>query len=207
MKIKHIIVGVHGIRTGAENWSDDYRRAIATLHPDVAVEEYDYGCILGAQMYACGVVPMVGWRRISAFHKWLKTMLKKYPKGATYSIVSHSFGTWLTHGLLNRHKDVKPEAVVIIGSVLSEYFSQTRFPIIFEREQINRLMVLHSKGDTIIKWLSNFPFGKNGINGFIDEIPPMVTQVELRGGHSSYFIKSKRDKTFSLITKFCLNLK
>lgn len=204
MKTKHIVICVHGIRTGAENWSDGYRRHNEPSHPEVSIEEYDYGCILGAQMYACGAAPALGWRRMDNMASWTRNMLKEYPVGTSYSFASHSFGTWLSHGMLNRHKDIQPEANVIIGSVLSEFYSKTKFPIMIDRKQVDRMLVLWSKGDDIVKWLSNYPFGKNGIKGFIDKTPDCVFQMEHKGGHSDYFSKKKRDKTFDLITNFCL---
>lgn len=210
---RHVIFAVHGIHTGAENWTDAFRRwAMENDRDDISVEEYDFGKILGIQMYAEGIIPALGWMRQNAFAKWMERVISYYPDGTKYSIVAHSFGTWLTQGTLWRNRWMKPQAVVLFGSVLTSSFHETRFPELFKRHQIQRLMVFWSPKDFVVEKFCNpvfgiSPFGHLGCRGFKDEEIKNhnIVQVKTNEEHSTYFTGRKSAEFFKMASDFCVN--
>lgn len=208
--LKHIIFGFHGIHTGSENWNDGYRRWLmdSEYYDKVIFEEIDFGKILAIQMYANGIISPLGWNKIDSCAEQVKKILGEwYMKRASFSFVSHSFGTWVNQGILWRHPDIKPKASVLVGSVLSSNFKKTKFPQIFQREQMEKLGVFWSKNDSIIaKTLVEIPpFGRLGSKGFTSGTKDFkVDQFETKETHTSYWMPGIRDKYHQEITKYCI---
>ena len=198
----HIIFAVHGIHTGTNNWADPFQRWAALHSPKIAIEECDYGQVTAFQLRLCGWIPFLARRRFNQLAAFVREALQEYPEGTPYSFVGHSWGTWLVHGMLDRHHDIKPKSVVLIGSVLREEWKKTSFSKILERKQFMRMFVLFSKGDSVIERLSFYPYGKLGWLGFIDEKPDCIEQLCVEESHGSYFSVSRRLIYFPLIEKF-----
>lgn len=208
----HIIVAVHGIYTGSENWSDPFRRYVsdhAEHSKNIRVEEYDFGQIYAVQMYAAGIFSPLGWNMQNKFAKWFNEIQRNfYNKDCEFSFVAHSFGTWLTHGMLWRNKSIKPKNLVLLGSVLSEHFHNTKIPKMFARKQLVKNSVFWSPNDTIIeKTLVRVPpFGRLGSRGFVDGISSEnVPHIKCSEAHSGYWSKKKREHYFEEIIKECVN--
>lgn len=208
----HIIVAVHGIHTGAENWTDPFRRYVENHEghsKNIRVEEYDFGKILALQMYAAGIFSPLGWNMQNNFAKWFQSIKRNfYNKDCEFSFVSHSFGTWLTHGMLWRHRDIKPKNVVLLGSVLSEDFRGTKFPHMFKRKQLSKATVFWSMNDTVIErtLVRVPPFGRLGSRGFVRGLTEEnVLQVACKEAHSGYWAKTKRDDYFEQIINHCIS--
>ena len=210
-KIEHVIFCFKGIHTGSLNWNDFFREWCKERYPSVAVEEFDCGKIFGLQMYACGLLPILGWRRQDNAYNFIRKRLRDYPKGISYSTLSHSFGTWLNTGMLWRHRAIKPHATILVGSVLSSHYLKTPWPKIFARKQAGKLAVFWSPNDNTIEKLSQpiwglSPFGHLGSRGFVDGVPenaPLM-QVKCDEKHSSYFEPHNRDKYFQQWVGYCL---
>lgn len=207
-KIQTVIIAVNGIYTGSENWTDAFRRWVSqsSYNGVVAVEEYDFGKLFALQMYAIGLVPFLGARRQKGFAEWFRKIMKQYPPETKYSFVSHSFGTWMTHALLDKNPKIKPRTVVLFGSVLSHYFQKTKFPNMFGRGQLKKLVVYWSPKDTIIgkRLVEIPPFGRLGAKGFVQGAQGLkVEEFETDETHSSYWSPSKRDHYFEEIAKHC----
>ena len=124
---RHIIIALHGIWTGSENWTDRFRRWAERNETRIAVEEYSIGKIIGLQMYAFGIFSPFGWHLQKRFADWVAEMLQGHDTNTPYSIAAHSFGTWLTHGTLWRYPLLTPRCVVLFGSVLTSHYKKTKF--------------------------------------------------------------------------------
>jgi pimeloyl-ACP methyl ester carboxylesterase len=210
--IRHRFEDFHGILTGQENWTDEHRRNNARYAPGLAVEEYSFAFTTGLGMYASGLLSPIGWLRQDAAARWHKRIAAKYPLDLPFSLVGHSYGTWLIQGMLWRHTEIRPRAVVLVGSVLSSHFASTRWGAILDRGQVDRLLVLWSPHDWIVDDLSQPIFGKKsfghlGSRGFVDGIPPRlvtrIRQVQTEESHTSYWSENRAPLYFDIINQFC----
>lgn len=198
----HLVYTLKGILTGAENWGDIFRRWCVQHAPRLIVEEIDWGMIGPVRMYASRALPVLNWRRQDAIAAFIRRTQAEYGN-PPFSIGAFSFGTFLAHGTMWRHADIRPRSVFLFGSVLPSLWSRTRFPQMFARGQIGRLLNVWSPNDSAIRFGSFWPFGKAGSEGFrgIGASCP-VMQCRTEEEHSSYFWKEFRDVHFQRVAEF-----
>jgi hypothetical protein len=208
----HVAVGVHGIFTARENWTDEFRRWLAEKRSLLIGDEYDYGIVGPIRMYLTGFIPTLAYWQTRSFKKWYDNRCKGTfgNGGVEYNFVAHSYGTWLVHELLWRNPSIKINAVVLFGSVLSSHFKQTKFPLIFKRGQIRKLVVVWSPNDKVVEDLSQpvwgaAPYGHLGSRGFVDGIDGQnIEQVKTHETHGGYFDPMHHAQFFSLAERACV---
>lgn len=201
----HVIFGCHGIMTGFDNWIDRFRSHCAARKLPICVEDLDYGIVSPMRLRVCGWVSPFAWRIFDGMARQIRETMAYYPPETTFSLVGHSWGTWRIHGCLERNPDIQPRNVVLIGSVLREKFSETSFPKIIARKQIQKLQIYWSPQDEVIRDLSWYPYGKLGYRGFVDKVPDCVEMFETHESHGGYFHMPESERYFSEIAKACIN--
>jgi len=175
---KKLVILVHGIRTRAE-WQGRLRHMFEQAG-DVCVESIGYGYFDVFRF----LIPF--WTR----EKPIQTVCKKIREALvlhknTHSeliIISHSFGTYIVGKILEEQHDIKPDRVLLCGSVLPTEFPWNRM--------VNRPSVILNEAGSrdiwpILAQSLTWGFGASGTFGFQS---PGVRDRFHNLAHSDYFV-------------------
>lgn len=171
--MKPAIITIHGIHTkDLSTWQDAFRFYVKERWPDVKVFQYEYGMLLapfawGITLFGKFKMPKFFRRFVTdAFKAYVEKLQKKFPD-YEFSILAHSFGTWITYHMLQRNPDVNLRNIVLVAGVISEHQEKLDFINWLEEGRINSVHAFSSPNDTVVKDIAVPPFEKLGYYGFI----------------------------------------
>jgi hypothetical protein len=210
LAVRPLVFFVHGIRNSADNYGEIIARWLASRSLPVYFEGIDWGWISGVQMWLAHFIPFAEARRRARVAKQIREARECFGKATPVSIIAHSKGTDLTVDTLWASPDIILDALVLVGSVLSNKFDGSRLQALIQRGQVNRVLVVWSLNDSIIRNLSIWPYGKLGATGFVDLpesqlVSVSVFQSESTEEHSTYFWSEFRDRHFAQWFAFILD--
>lgn len=197
---------VPGIETNANAWPKRFAVYAWERFRNVFVTEAAIQLVSAVRFYLCAVFPFLEWGRRRA----IAAVLRQTGGGdVPRAIVGHSKGTDWSVDTLYANPDIEVEALVLIGSVLSERYHGSKLERLVDRGQVKRILNVWSPNDDVIKLLSWWPAGgKAGSRGFADlRGDEPVWQYKTEEAHSTYFWSEFRDKHFGVIMEFILGAK
>ncbi len=206
-----LVFFVHGIRNTADNYGEILQRWVRQRDLPVYFEGIDWGWISGVQMWLAHFIPFAEHRRRGRIAKQIREAHEVLGRGRRASVIAHSKGTDLIVDTLWACPDIEIDALVLVGSVLSNRFQNSKVQGLLARGQLNRVLVVWSKNDSVIRNLSVWPYGKLGATGFLDlTVSPglygeAVTQIQTEEEHSTYFWSEFRQQHFRQWFEFILH--
>lgn len=170
---KTAIITIHGIHTGdMSTWQDAFRFFVKAKHPDTKIFNYEYGVVLAPFAWGItlfGKFRMPKWIRrmvTGRFKAYVENLQKKFPDHE-FSILAHSFGTWITYHMMKRHPEVNFRNLVLVGGVISEHQEKLELVEWLESGRLNSVHAFSSKNDLVVGKVAVPPFEKLGYYGFI----------------------------------------
>lgn len=170
---KKAIVTIHGIHTGdLSTWQDNFRFFLKSQNRDVKIFQYEYGKVLGiyAWFLSFGEKLMVPkWlrkRTVNQFADYVRKLQNKFPD-YDFSILAHSFGTWISYHALKNNPEINIRNLVLVGGVISQHQERSQLIDWLENERLGAVYAYWSHSDSVVGKIAIEPFGKLGFYGFI----------------------------------------
>lgn len=211
---KTLIVSLHGIRTKQEDpkeWQLLFDKWLRENYPK-EIEDgtlvhlpFSYGVVSVFRFLTVGfftwlrMTKVVNHIAISKFTKFLTDTIPAYP-GYDIHIISHSFGTWVSHETLKNNPGIKAKSVHLIGGIISAHIRNNWLDELLMTKQIQKCIIWSSHSDGVVRFATP-PYGHIGYWGAITEDdrdrikPPWQPFTHLalfnratNFGHSDYFI-------------------
>lgn len=212
---KTVIISVHGIRTKIEDctaWPSVFNTWLTENYAkemkagDLVHLPFSYGFIGAIGSDIINVLTWMGLGKfansfaVTKFSKFIKSVIAAYP-GYKINLVSHSFGTWVTHQALIDHPDIRINQYHLFGAVVSAHISKNGIDELLMLRQVKQIVVWPSHNDMVVRYIAVPPFGHLGFWGLLTEDPKDRTIPKwkpfshleaynrlLHCGHSDYFI-------------------
>lgn len=184
--MKNLIITVHGIHTSIDKgWQKKFKKWTKKNYPEIEVINYSYGFLLAP--FSWWIVLTRKFKIPSFLRRYFITKLvkfiykvkKQYPDYKV-SIISHSFGTWLSYYALNREPMLKIHNFILVQGVISSHVEKLDILSWLSRGKVNAVFAWSSHNDSIVCKVAIPPFGKVGCRGFVrkriktDYIKPVV---------------------------------
>lgn len=192
-KEKHIVFIMHGIRDFG-GWTQDLRREIEALDPEIEIRTPSYGYF--------SMVKFLLWGDRQKHVRWFMDRytesIARYKK-CKVSFIGHSNGTYVAASALEHYITLKLHRVSFAGSVVHRDFPWDR--IINEQERVDVLRNDIAKDDFVVAIFPRFfeslyefiPFkvwsigdlGSAGYNGFTEDTGNSNAVKYFIGGHGA----------------------
>jgi hypothetical protein len=164
--IKNVLFAVHGVNTNQKrNWTHDFEEKFRadSSFDDWAFERGDWGFLF----FLFSVSPLIRYMKIKQVQERLREFQRKYPE-ATIHVISHSYGTMLTHQAV-KYSDIDTDKepiklgkFITIGGIIPE---RETFDDTLQEGQIKTIYNFCSYKDWVIHYQPIF--GKCGYWGFL----------------------------------------
>lgn len=127
---RDVVVFIHGIRTHAP-WQDVAEDEVRKIPNAVAMSfGYDYFDVL--RFWLPGIFRR---RPIERSLQYLRDAQAQYP-AARMSVVAHSFGSYVLSRILIKNPDVRPNRVLLCGSIIPTNYRWDQVPCGLSRERV-----------------------------------------------------------------------
>ena len=164
------IPGIHWHVKG--DWQNRMGSFLKSQDPDLKVFHVRYGRILGimAWLMASNVLLWFSQKIMAGYVKVLMKQVRRIQKqfpDHEISILSHSFGTHISHQALIENNDFVVRNWILSGGVIPHHIQETE---IWNWLEIGKLKGVHnwcSHKDRVVKYIAIRPFGKCGYWGFL----------------------------------------
>lgn len=171
--MKQAVITIHGIHTrDMTTWQDDFRVFAKAQNPDVKFFQYEYGYTLGVFAWWANLTNYFGVpeffrnRAIRHFSDYITRLQKKFPD-YEFSILAHSFGTWISYNAMICTPEINLNNLVLVGGVISEHWERLQIGNWLEEGRVNSVHAYWAHDDSVVGYIAVEPFGKLGRYGFI----------------------------------------
>ncbi len=171
-----IVVLLHGIRTEAV-WQSMVCRELSKL-PNVKVYPVGYGWLDAFRFW-------LPFGRMKSKEKILRELrdIKTKHEGSPFTVIAHSFSTFLISEIFNDHPDIMVNKLILCGSIIPRDFRWDKIP-----SSTGGMLVVNEVGTRdiwpVLARVTSWGYGCSGTMGFQTA---RVTDRYFDYGHSDFF--------------------
>lgn len=170
-----VLILIHGIQTDG-SWQEKLHHQLKDI-PQIRFEKFGFNVVTAAQL--------VGPFRSTPIERIVREIrtIKSQEKLAKIYVIAHSFGTYVTSKIIDKHPDIEFEKIILCGSIISR-----DYPWHKNARTMPKNSIVNDIGTRdiwpVIATFTTFGYGSSGRRGFQSA---SVTDRYFDYGHSDFF--------------------